>query len=83
MVESLKININEKNFKIDLKKISLYLKKKPKIFFLSLPNSPIEANISLSEIKKIIDLCKKYNCLIVFDEAYHGFGSKSQIQKYK
>ena len=81
--KALKININEKNFKIDLKKISLYLKKKPKIFFLSLPNSPIEVNISSSEIQKIIDLCKKYKCLIVFDEAYYGFGSKSQIQKYK
>ena len=39
--------------------------------------------ITNKEIQKIINLCNKYNCLLVFDEAYYGFGSSSQINKFK
>ena len=81
--KSLKLGIDKKNFKIDFKQLNSYMLKKPKIFFLSLPNSPIEVFITNKEIQKIINLCNKYNCLLVFDEAYYGFGSSSQINKFK
>lgn len=81
--KSLKLDIDKKNFKINFKQLSSYMLKKPKVFFLSFPNSPIEVSISNKEIQNLINLCNKYNCLLVFDEAYHGFGSLSQINKYK
>ena len=80
---SLHLDINEKEFKISLEQLKLHLKKKPKLLFLSIPNSPVEVNLSDENIKRIINLCNKSKCIIVFDEAYYGFGIKSQVSNYK
>ena len=44
----LRINFDTK-FKLNLKKSEVFLKKKPKIFFLPNPNSPIEGELTKKE----------------------------------
>ncbi len=69
------IKIGYKNFKLEKEEIYKIIKKgKIRILFLPNPNQPIEDNLSLNEIKKILTLCKKKKILLVIDEAYHMFG---------
>lgn len=44
------------------------------------PNLPIESALSLDEIKKIAQLCKKHNSFLLVDEAYHYFGAPSAVE---
>lgn len=78
------IKIGYKNFKLDKKKLLFTIKKKNiSILFLPNPNQPIEDNLSLSYIKKILKLCKRNKILLVIDEAYHMFGSETAINLCK
>ena len=61
----------------------IFLKKKPKILFIYNPNQPIENYFSLDELEKIILKCQKIKCLVVIDEAYYMFGSKSSMKLLK
>ena len=67
-------------FNNDLK---IFLKKKPRVLFIPNPNQPIENYFSLDELEKIILKCQKVGCLVVIDEAYYMFGSKSSIRLIK
>jgi histidinol-phosphate aminotransferase len=67
-------------FDVDLK---LFLKKKPKILFLPNPNQPIENYFNLQKLEKITLQCLKVGCLVVIDEAYYMFGSKSALPLIK
>jgi histidinol-phosphate aminotransferase len=67
-------------FNNDLK---IFLKKKPRVLFIPNPNQPIENYFSLKELEKIILMCQKVGCLVVIDEAYYMFGSKSSIKLIK
>lgn len=78
----LRINFDTK-FKLNLEKIEFFLKKKPKIFFLPNPNSPIEGDLTKKEIISLIKKARKVGCLFVIDEAYHGFGSDTFVEYIK
>ena len=67
-------------FNNDLK---IFLRKKPRLLFIPNPNQPIENYFKLKELEKIILKCQKVGCLVVIDEAYYMFGSKSSIQLIK
>ena len=47
------------------------------------PNLPIEYEFSEKYKKEILKICKKNNILLVYDEAYYHFGSKSEVQRVK
>ena len=60
--------------------------KRDKNFILPNPNQPIEDNLSLEDLEKLVKLCKRYKVLMVVDEAYHMYGSQtaaSLIKKYE
>ena len=61
----------------DLKKI---VTKKTKVIFLVNPNLPIEFEFDKNLKNKIYKLCLKKNIILVYDEAYYHFGSKSEIK---
>ena len=61
----------------DLKKI---VTKKTKVIFLVNPNLPIEFEFDKKLKSKIYKLCLKKNIILVYDEAYYHFGSKSEIK---
>jgi len=61
----------------DLKKI---VTKKTKVIFLINPNLPIEFEFDKTLKDKIYKFCVKKNIILVYDEAYYHFGSKSEIK---
>ena len=64
----------------DLKKI---INKRTKVLFLVNPNMPIEYEFSSKFKNEIYKICKKNNILLVYDEAYHHFGSVSEVNKIR
>ena len=76
----LKLDSKFNYFKILKEKI---IKIKPKIISLANPNQPLEAMLSLKEIKAILNLSKKYNSLVVIDEAYAHFNKVNSIPLIK
>jgi len=64
----------------DLKKI---INKKTKVLFLVNPNMPIEFEFNEKLKNEIYKICKKNDILLVYDEAYHHFGSVSEVSKIK
>ncbi len=72
-----------KNFDLNIEDLKKIINKKTKVIFLVNPNMPIEYEFSEKEKKKIYDICKKKNILLVYDEAYHYFGSTSEVRKIK
>ena len=73
--KALNLNFNKK-LELNLKNLKSFFKKKPKLIFLSYPNSPIEGNLDYNLMKKIIYKTPK-SCQIIIDEAYFGFGSNT------
>ena len=61
----------------DLKKI---VTKKTKVIFLINPNLPIEFEFDKTLKDKIYKFFIKKNIILVYDEAYYHFGSKSEIK---
>ena len=82
----IKLTYND-NFKLNKKELYKTIKNKNiKILFLPNPNQPIEDIISLKEIKKICNICKKEKILLVIDEAYFMFGAPTaakMVSKYE
>lgn len=77
-----------KNYlKINDSFIKNIFKKKFKALYISNPNQPIGSIINLRDIKKILDLSKKKNSLVIIDEAYIDFcptySAKVFLKKYK
>ncbi len=60
-------------FQIDFNEIEKYYNEKIKIIFLCSPNNPTG---NLINKKDILELCKKYNSIIVVDEAYIDFAGE-------
>ena len=56
------------------------LLQKTKVIFLVNPNLPIEFEFDKKLKSKIYKLCLKKNIILVYDEAYYHFGSKSEIK---
>ena len=67
----------------DLKKLFKLLKKKPKLLCLPNPDSPSGTIIEKKILKKILYECKKINCYVLIDEAYHLFYKSSQTKNIK
>ncbi len=68
------------NLKLDLNELEGKISNKTKILFLVNPNLPIEYEFNNDQKKKIYKICKKKNIILVYDEAYYYFGSKSEIK---
>tara|TARA_Y100000589_G_scaffold115630_2_gene109640 strand:+ start:2706 stop:3770 length:1065 start_codon:yes stop_codon:yes gene_type:complete len=47
------------------------------LLFIPNPNQPIEDNLSFDLCRKLAEECNKKNVLLIFDEAYYGFGCES------
>ena len=70
-----------KNFKLSIKDLKKLISNNTKVLFLVNPNLPIEYEFSSKFKKEILNLCKKKNIILVYDEAYFDFGSKSELKK--
>jgi|MDSV01.2.fsa_nt_gb histidinol-phosphate aminotransferase len=74
--------INTKGqIELNLKKLFALLKKKPKLLCLPNPDSPTGSIMKENTLKRILQICKKNNCYVLIDEAYHLFYKSSQIKK--
>jgi len=47
------------------------------LLFIPNPNQPIEDNLSINELEELAKACKKNEVLLIFDEAYYGFGCET------
>ena len=72
-----------KELKLNIEDLKKLITKKTKILFMVNPNLPIEYEFSETYKNEIYKICKKRNILVVYDEAYYHFGSKSEIKKIK
>ena len=80
----LEIGYSFKNFKLDIELLFQSLEKID-LLFIPNPNQPIEDNLSFDLCKQLAQECKKKNVLLIFDEAYYGFGcetTKSLIYEF-
>ena len=66
----------KEDFQIDISNLLSQITSKTKIIFLCSPNSPTGALISFEEVENI---CKKFNGVVVVDEAYIEFTSKPSL----
>ena len=73
------IKYDNLTFKLDKKSLFAYIKSSPQIIFLPNPNQPIEDPLSISDLRKICFLARRYKVLVVVDEAYHMFGAVSAV----
>ncbi len=63
--------LKENNYLPDLTKIPTAILKRAKIIFLNYPNNPTTAVIEdLSFLKEVVKFAKKYDLLVVYDNAY-------------
>ena len=79
------IGYNIENFKLDKEKLFQSLSS-IKVLFIPNPNQPVEDNFNLEAMREISIECKKRDILLVFDEAYYGFGcdsAKSLIEEFE
>jgi len=72
-----------KNFKLKIDDLKKIINRRTKVLFLVNPNLPVEYEFSEKDKKEIYKICKANNILLVYDEAYYHFGSKSEISKIK
>ena len=70
----------DKKFNLRINDLKRKINKKTKIIFLVNPNLPIEYEFNEETKQEIYNLCKKKNILLVYDEAYYHFGSKSELK---
>jgi histidinol-phosphate aminotransferase len=64
------------NFQIDEEEINRYFTQEIKIIFLCSPNNPTG---NLLRKDDVLNLCKKYNSIIIIDEAYVDFAGKFSL----
>ena len=69
-----------KNLSLDFEDLKKIVSKKTRIIFLVNPNLPIEYEFDKKIKKDIYDFCLKKDIILVYDEAYYHFGSKSEIK---
>ncbi len=67
------------NLKLNIQNLKSKITNKTRILFLVNPNLPIEFEFSKKLKEEIYKLCLKKNIILVYDEAYHYFGSKSEL----
>ncbi len=63
------LNPNE-NFQVDIERLSMCLTKEIDVFFLCNPNNPTGLTLNREEVKKIADICKKNEIILVVDECF-------------
>ena len=70
------------NYKENIANIGKYLSKKSKIIIVNNPNNPAGKLYSKREILNLINIAKKKNIWLIFDEAYSDFVEKTFISAY-
>jgi len=69
-----------KNLSLEFNDLKKIVTKKTKVVFLVNPNLPIEFEFDNTLKNKIYKFCLKKNIILVYDEAYYHFGSKTEIK---
>ena len=70
----------KKNLNLEINDLKKLINRRTKVLFLVNPNLPIEYEFNKKIKNQIYKICKEKNILIVYDEAYHNFGSESEIK---
>jgi LL-diaminopimelate aminotransferase len=64
-------NLTEANkYKIDSRELKAKITKKTKFIWVNFPSNPLGHGTTLEELKKIVNIAKKHNIFIVYDNAY-------------
>lgn len=71
------------DFSLDVKKVIAEINENTGIVVLLNPNSPIGYTYNDRQVESIIEKARKFNALVVIDEAYHYFYDKTFIDKAK
>lgn len=88
-VYSKMFNLKEKKIKltfdidINFKNLIKSISSKTTFVFLPNPNIPIENFFDKKKINKLLQICKKYNCLLIVDEVYYPFSNFTSFNLLK
>jgi len=81
-----KLIANENTYEMDFENLETRLKEGAEMLILCNPHNPVGRVWTAAEIKKVVDLCKQYQCLLVSDEIHcdlvfkeHPFTSVGQF----
>ena len=69
-----------KNLSLEFNDLKKIVTKKTKVIFLFISNLQIEFEFDNTLKNKIYKFCLKKNIILVYDEAYYHFGSKTEIK---
>ena len=70
--------ILKKNYLLDLDKLEKNNKKKPSLIYFCNPSNPQGKCASANYLKKLINLVRKYNSILVLDECYIDIYTKKK-----
>ncbi len=62
--------LEENKFLPDLEKIPVQIRNKARLMYLNYPNNPTTVLAPENFLKKIVEFCRKYNIILVYDNAY-------------
>ncbi|KAA3596073.1 MAG: aminotransferase class I/II-fold pyridoxal phosphate-dependent enzyme [Calditrichaeota bacterium] len=64
------VSIELPSYKVDFEKLSSLFNEKTKLLVLNTPQNPTGKVFTVEELKKIAELCKKWNVIAICDEVY-------------
>ena len=73
----------DQNFNLKIKDIYKLINKNTSVVFLIFPNIPVDGNISVEFIKTLAAYLKRKKILLVVDEVYYPFNSKTAMSLIK
>lgn len=71
------------NFEIDIKDFVFLIDENTSIVTLLNPNSPIGRAWREEEVREVIEKARKYNAVVIIDEAYHYFYENTFLSLFK
>ncbi|CAI5755504.1 unnamed protein product [Candida verbasci] len=60
----------ENNYKLNIDELESFMSQNPKLLIINNPNNPTGAVIDDTQLKKVVEICKKHNVIILCDEVY-------------
>ena len=70
------------NFQIDVQEICEAIKPTTKLISITTPQNPTGVDIPLSTIQVLVEICEKYNVLLLVDETYRDLNFQSAQNAY-
>ena len=76
----LELNKNKDEWKLNLSTFESSIKSNTKMVIMNFPHNPTGALLTKDEQLKVVEICRKHNIILFFDEVYRGIEDSSDLQ---